>query len=737
MYSIQTAVSDGSLTMLPLSIEYDSRDLIHVYFDGVEDARQWAWVGATDKAISFSPAVENGVVVRVQRITPLDNVPNIFGSASPPYVGYAEFDADTVDENFRQTLQVAQESTDRTDEAIIRSNEAVGIAESAVATADQALDAISVAVVAANQAVDIANTALDVAEGIDAKAQEALDTANAAESVALGIDAKAQTALDNSNAAVTVAAGATSTANDAKDVAEGIDAKAQEALDTANAAELIASGAASLRPELAQPDGAALVGFKQEGVGAVEQSVRDVLKSFVLIESFGAKFDGVTNDTQAWVDATNFCRENSKDLRLPAGVSIVDPDVIDISGVNLYGVARGYFNRQGSIVESTSRTGVLLDQKSYGASRITTHWEGILFRKCNIPARWGYLVNSSFHKVFAEDCDDTFHFGRPDALGTLWCRWSECQTNVQGRGFVISGQDMANNNLFVNCMFRGGEPSLLTATSGYGAISNTFINTEFRHSVGNDSGGLELGRTENTTFVNPYFESNGPSIIASVLNRNVKLINPVFSITRSDDPENDPPAYIVHESGTFTLSIDGGRIYANDVESQKGLSLVRSKSTTTKPYVTVISPTSVLVSGGTQESLGFTMFKDVPYENIRGSHTEEVITTRDGIEHRQILSWRGRSVRISGRSVVAEENASTASLIIPIPLLASTAHGITSIGFGRILYGSGVRRFVQTSVTGNHSNLQFTREVDGSFVSIQFNHLSVGTVIIYAIDLPL
>lgn len=243
MYSIQTAVSDGSLTMLPLSIEYDSRDLIHVYFDGVEDARQWAWVGATDKAISFSPAVADGVVVRVQRITALDTVPNIFGAASPPYVGNAEFDADTIDQNFRQTLQVAQESTDRTDEAINRADEAVGIAESAVDTADQALADISVAVGTANQAVSTANTALNVAQGIDAKAQEALDTVNYAEGVALGIDAKAQSALDNSNAAVLAAAGATSTANDAKDIAEGIDAKAQTALDNSYMSLSIANDA--------------------------------------------------------------------------------------------------------------------------------------------------------------------------------------------------------------------------------------------------------------------------------------------------------------------------------------------------------------------------------------------------------------------------------------------------------------------------------------------------------------
>src|SRR5690606_25149285 len=152
MYSIQTAVSDGSLTMLPLSIEYDSRDQIHVYFDGVEDARQWAWVGATDKAISFSPAVADGVVVRVQRITTLDTVLNIFGSATPPYVGNAEFDADTIDENFRQTLRVAQESVDRTDEAIADSQVAIDTSVLALSTAQAAVSTADAASLTANDA---------------------------------------------------------------------------------------------------------------------------------------------------------------------------------------------------------------------------------------------------------------------------------------------------------------------------------------------------------------------------------------------------------------------------------------------------------------------------------------------------------------------------------------------------------------------------------------------------------
>ena len=246
MYSIQTAVSDGTLTMLALSIEYPRRDYIHVYFDGVEQTEgdTWNWVGVSDKAITFSQAVPDGVVVRVQRITPLDTVPNIFGSATPPYVGYAEFDADTVDENFRQTLQVAQESVDRTDAAIQSAADANDTAAVAVGIAEGAVTIANSAVVTAEGAVDTADEALDIATGIDAKAQQALDDSAEAVNTANAIAGVANSALQVANDATDTANTAITTANTAESTANGIAGMANTALFTANNAELIASGAA-------------------------------------------------------------------------------------------------------------------------------------------------------------------------------------------------------------------------------------------------------------------------------------------------------------------------------------------------------------------------------------------------------------------------------------------------------------------------------------------------------------
>lgn len=105
--SVQTVVSDGSLTLLDISFNYFDRTHVHVYFDNVEQTlgTTWSWVGTTDKKIQFSPAVADDVVVKVQRITPLESPRHVYSSP-----GNAPFNKSTVDENFRQTLYAAQEA---------------------------------------------------------------------------------------------------------------------------------------------------------------------------------------------------------------------------------------------------------------------------------------------------------------------------------------------------------------------------------------------------------------------------------------------------------------------------------------------------------------------------------------------------------------------------------------------------------------------------------------------------
>lgn len=101
-YSFQSAVSDGSLTQLDLSIDYFTRDEIAVQFDGVVDALPWSWVGTTDRKIAFAPAVPAGVQVMVRRLTEVARPRHEFSLG-------AAFREQMVDENFEQMLRVVQE----------------------------------------------------------------------------------------------------------------------------------------------------------------------------------------------------------------------------------------------------------------------------------------------------------------------------------------------------------------------------------------------------------------------------------------------------------------------------------------------------------------------------------------------------------------------------------------------------------------------------------------------------
>jgi len=105
--SIQLAVSDGTLVLLNLSIDYFDRSEITVFFDSVQvtEGSGWAWVGLTDKSIAFAPAVPNGVEVLVKRTTDLSKLRHEFSTG-------AAFAARILDEDLKQVLHIAQEASE-------------------------------------------------------------------------------------------------------------------------------------------------------------------------------------------------------------------------------------------------------------------------------------------------------------------------------------------------------------------------------------------------------------------------------------------------------------------------------------------------------------------------------------------------------------------------------------------------------------------------------------------------
>lgn len=106
-YSIQKMVSDGTLSTIALGIQYLQRNDIYMRIAGEETPQSGApsgytWSFINNTALKILPVVPNGVEVVVYRRTDIDAMYNIYSQN-------AQFDETTIDENNQQLLYIAQE----------------------------------------------------------------------------------------------------------------------------------------------------------------------------------------------------------------------------------------------------------------------------------------------------------------------------------------------------------------------------------------------------------------------------------------------------------------------------------------------------------------------------------------------------------------------------------------------------------------------------------------------------
>ena len=93
----------------------------------------------------------------------------------------------------------------------------------------------------------------------------------------------------------------------------------------------------SLRADLAASTGSSLVGFQQEGTGAVLRSAQSKMRDVVSVKDFGAVGDGVENDAIAINVAVVAACASGKVLHVPAGTYRLIPATVktDEAGTNI------------------------------------------------------------------------------------------------------------------------------------------------------------------------------------------------------------------------------------------------------------------------------------------------------------------------------------------------------------------------------------------------------------------
>jgi hypothetical protein len=105
----------------------------------------------------------------------------------------------------------------------------------------------------------------------------------------------------------------------------GFDSNGEQIQLYGNANDGLAFGTAG------EASGAALIGFLQEGTGAVARTAQSKMREIVSVMDFGATGDGVTDDTAAVNAAINYvlASPNNNSLYFPAGKYIIDTIALD------------------------------------------------------------------------------------------------------------------------------------------------------------------------------------------------------------------------------------------------------------------------------------------------------------------------------------------------------------------------------------------------------------------------
>ena len=220
-FSTQRATSDGTLQTLLLSITFFDKSEIDVYRDDVPQVQGVGYTWATATSIQFPAVLPVGTKILIRRTTDLSEPRHLFTQG-------AQFKSETLDENSRQLLNIAQEAKEG----------------SILAEVFQALDMHGNkilnlgAATAPGDAVNLGQYQADALGASVAKVQ-----AQAAASAAAASATTAQGVVDGVTASATAAAASATAADAAKTAAAGSATASANSASTATAQAGLALGA--------------------------------------------------------------------------------------------------------------------------------------------------------------------------------------------------------------------------------------------------------------------------------------------------------------------------------------------------------------------------------------------------------------------------------------------------------------------------------------------------------------
>jgi len=184
---------------------------------------------------------------------------------------------------------------------------------------------------------------------------------------------------------------------------------------------------------ISAPTGSSLMGFQQSGTGAVARTTQDKLRELVSVLDFGAKGDGVADDTAAIQAAIAYLTAIGGILFFPTGVYKISSTITWANNITYKGVGYSTSNTKGSVL--------LFSVTGANASQINNALNSGTFASINFEGLT--FVHSALSSGYALLYD----------TGSSYLNISKCKFNHAGAGSFGVVFDQTEISTIDRCIF--------------------------------------------------------------------------------------------------------------------------------------------------------------------------------------------------------------------------------------------------------------------------------------------
>jgi polygalacturonase len=199
----------------------------------------------------------------------------------------------------------------------------------------------------------------------------------------------------------------------------------------------------SFQDDLAKPTGSSLVGYTQGSASAVPRTIQDKEREAVSVKDFGAKGDGVTDDTAKLQSAINYAATTGAKIFFPLGTYIINAPLL-VHGHNKFPIYL-YGEGNGSIIKtiSTAADDTIIKIKGSASNENYITFSNLSFVATNADGQ--SCFKCTYDKTEADHWDGNAPF-----------RIKNCSMFCKGYNVDYTDCQWSGNSYIKECNCRGG-----------------------------------------------------------------------------------------------------------------------------------------------------------------------------------------------------------------------------------------------------------------------------------------